>query len=286
MTMTPSRDIGRLLEIMAALRDKQTGCPWDLEQTFETIAPYTIEEAYEVADAIERGDTDDLRLELGDLLLQSVYHAQIACEADLFDFGDVVEGITTKMIRRHPHVFGSEDASAEDYSAKGLEAGTWERIKSEEKAEAAERRAKLGLPNKTKTASMLDDVSPNFPALMAAAKLQKKAAKVGFDWNDTDKVIDKIEEEIGELRAELASRVKEKAEEELGDVLFALANLARHLGFDPETALRKSNAKFRNRFRFIEENVSATGFDLESASLEVMDGLWNEAKAQEKTRAG
>lgn len=280
--MTPSREIERLLEIMAALRDKKNGCPWDLEQTFETIAPYTVEEAYEVADAIERGDTDDLRLELGDLLLQSVYHAQIAQEAGLFDFGDVVEGISAKMIRRHPHVFGTEDATAKEYSAKGLEAGTWERIKAEEKEEAAARRAELGLPDKRENMSILDDVPSSFPALTSALKLQKKAAKVGFDWNDPQLVLDKVEEEINEVRAELNTGNTRQIEEELGDLLFALANLARHAKVDPEQALRNANVKFRRRFKFIEENIETVASDLQSATLGQMDKLWNAAKLQEK----
>ena len=180
----PGRDISALLDIMKALRTPVTGCPWDLEQDFKTIAPYTIEEACEVADAIDRNDMEDLRLELGDLLLQSVYHAQMASEAGYFDFGDVVEGITTKMIRRHPHVFGTDDVTAEEYSAKGMADGTWERIKAEEKAEAEAMRIAKGLPSKQLNKSLLDDIPGSLPALACAVKLQKKAGKVGFDWND------------------------------------------------------------------------------------------------------
>lgn len=281
--MTPSRDIERLLEIMAALRTPETGCPWDLEQTFQTIAPYTVEEAYEVADAIERDDMDDLRLELGDLLLQSVYHSQIASESGLFDFGDVVEGITSKMIRRHPHVFGTADASSEQYSAQGLEAGTWEKIKAEEKAEAAARRAAMGLPDKKISKSILDDVPSGFPALTAAEKLQKKAAKTGFDWNDIATVLEKVEEEIGELRTEVSQNNQPKIEEELGDLLFALTNVARHLKVDPEKALRKANMKFRRRFKYIEDNIETVASDLSEATLEDMDQLWNESKKHETT---
>ncbi|MGB7285576.1 MAG: nucleoside triphosphate pyrophosphohydrolase, partial [Salaquimonas sp.] len=202
--MSPSRDISRLLEIMAALRTPVTGCPWDLEQDFASIAPYTIEEAYEVADAIERDDMEDLRLELGDLLLQSVYHAQMAAEAGAFDFGDVVEGITQKMIRRHPHVFGTEDVTAEQYSAEGMAKGTWEKIKTEEKAEAAAKRLAKGLSAKTTSTSLLNDVPFNLPGLSVAVKLQQKASKVGFDWNDPKAVFAKIREEMSELENELS----------------------------------------------------------------------------------
>lgn len=278
MTIKPSKDISRLLEIMAALRRPKTGCPWDLEQDFKSIAPYTIEEACEVADAIERDDMEDLRLELGDLLLQSVYHAQMASEQGFFDFGDVVEGISQKMIRRHPHVFGTEDVSAEEYSARGMAEGTWERIKSEEKAEAAEKRAAKGLPPKTKGQSLLDDVPGSLPSLLCAVKLQKKASRVGFDWNDPYAVIGKIREELDEFEEELETGNTLTQEEELGDILFALANLARHQKIDPDTALRGTNQKFRNRFLYIEQNIAKKNETMESASLEVLDTLWNEAK--------
>ena len=285
----PSRDISRLLEIMKALRTPDSGCPWDLEQDFSSIVPYTIEEAYEVADAIERNDMDDLRLELGDLLLQSVYHAQMAGEAGHFDFGDVVEGISAKMIRRHPHVFGTEDVTAEEYSAKSMEKGTWERIKTEEKAEAAERRAELGLPAKELGNSLLDDVPTTLPPMLAAVKLQKKASRVGFDWNDPKAVIAKIREELVEVEEEIqqqeasqsdALNGKTQIQAELGDVLFAIANLCRHFDIDPDTALRQTNSKFRKRFAYIEENIGSTGKTMESASLEEMDQLWNEAKGK------
>lgn len=280
MSLTPSRDIKRLLEIMKALRTPETGCPWDLEQDFKSIAPYTIEEACEVADAIERDDMEDLRLELGDLLLQSVYHSQMASELGLFDFGDVVEGITQKMIRRHPHVFGTADVSAAEFSARGMAEGTWERIKAEEKAEAASLRASKGLPAKNENNSILDDVPNALPALACAVKLQKKASKVGFDWNDPHAVIAKIREELDEFEAELKDENTEKQSEELGDIFFALANLARHQKIDPDSALRSTNQKFRNRFSYIETHIERENETMESASLEIMDALWNEAKTK------
>ncbi len=281
----PSSDITRLLEIMACLRDRESGCPWDIEQDFKSIAPYTVEEAYEVADAIERDDMDDLRLELGDLLLQSVYHAQMASEAGYFDFGDVVEGITTKMIRRHPHVFGTADVTAEEYSAKGMEEGTWERIKAEEKKEAKSRRAALGLPSKQINTSYLDDVPSGLPALTAALKLQKRASKVGFDWNDPKAVLAKVREEVDELEEAIGETDRTHQEEEVGDLFFVLVNLCRHLKIDPENALRKCNRKFRNRFAFIERELESAGNNLEAATLEEMDALWDKAKTQNKIDA-
>lgn len=278
MSLAPSRNIARLLEIMKALRTPETGCPWDLVQDFKSIAPYTIEEACEVADAIERDDMEDLRLELGDLLLQSVYHAQMASEQGLFDFGDVVEGITQKMIRRHPHVFGTADVSAEEFSARGMAEGTWERIKAEEKAETAALRASKGLPAKNTNTSILDDVPNALPALACAVKLQKKASKVGFDWNDPHAVIAKIREELDEFEHELKDGNLDKQSEELGDIFFALANLARHQKIDPDSALRSTNQKFRKRFSYIEANIERKNETMESASLEIMDSLWNEAK--------
>lgn len=278
--ITPSRDISRLLEIMAALRTPKTGCPWDLEQSFKTIAPYTIEEAYEVADAIERGDMADLHLELGDLLLQSVYHAQMAAEAGEFDFGDVVEGITAKMIRRHPHVFGSEDVTGEQYSASGMARGTWEKIKSAEKAEEDDRRKAGGLDAKSRPTSLLDDVPANLPGLAAAVKLQKKASKVGFDWNDPKAVLAKIREELDEAEAEIVAGNKAAAKAEIGDILFAVANLARHMEIDPDAALRNANAKFRKRFLYIEEKIGKKGHTMQSADLDTMEALWIEAKTK------
>ena len=276
--MKPSRDISRLIEIMAALRTPETGCPWDLEQDFKSIAPYTIEEAYEVADAIERGDMEDLRLELGDLLLQSVYHARMAEEAGMFDFADVVEGVTEKMIRRHPHVFGDEKARS-----AGMAKGTWERIKSEEKRLKSQRKAALDTDETPRDASLLDEVPGALPPLLAAVKLQKKASKVGFDWQDPRAVIAKIREELAEVEQELdlANGSSDRLEAELGDVLFAVANLARHFDLDPDKALRHTNTKFRNRFRYIERNIAKTGHTLETAALDTMEALWQEAKTED-----
>ena len=276
--MKPSRDISRLIEIMAALRTPETGCPWDLEQDFKSIAPYTIEEAYEVADAIERGDMEDLRLELGDLLLQSVYHARMAEEAGMFDFADVVEGVTEKMIRRHPHVFGDEKARS-----AGMAKGTWERIKSEEKRLKSQRKAALDADETPRDASLLDEVPGALPPLLAAVKLQKKASKVGFDWQDPRAVIAKIREELAEFEQELdlANGSSDRLEAELGDVLFAVANLARHFDLDPDKALRHTNTKFRNRFRYIERNIAKTGHTLETAALDTMEALWQEAKTED-----
>ncbi|WP_306256983.1 nucleoside triphosphate pyrophosphohydrolase [Pararhizobium sp. IMCC21322] len=272
--MEASRDISRLIEIMARLRDPETGCPWDVEQDFSSIAPYTIEEAYEVADAIERDDMIDLKEELGDLLLQPVYHAQLAAEAGLFDFDDVVLGITQKLLRRHPHVFGDEDARKAK-SAKHV----WERIKAEEAAEKAAERKALG--QEVRSASMLDNVPGVLPALTRAEKLQTKAAKVGFDWPDLQPVMDKIEEEWDELGAEIEKQDTSNAAriaEEFGDFLFSVVNLGRHLGINPEHALRQTNAKFVRRFQHIEETLSAEKRDIETASLEEMEEIWQSAK--------
>lgn len=278
--MEPSRDISKLLEIMTALRTPQTGCPWDLEQDFKSIIPYTIEEAYEVADAIERNDMEDLRLELGDLLFQSVYHAQMASEAGDFDFGDVIEGITAKMIRRHPHVFGTEDVNAEQFSATSMAKGTWEKIKAEEKAEQIEARKEKGLPPKPLKNSLLDDVPNTLPGLAVGVKLQQKASKVGFDWNDPKAVISKIREELDEVEAELKDNNKDKLTDEIGDVLFAMANLARHLDIDPDTALRSTNQKFRKRFSYIERSLTQSGEKIEDVDLDTMEALWVKAKTE------
>lgn len=271
--MTPSRDIARLIEIMAALRTPVTGCPWDLEQTFATIAPYTLEEAYEVADAIAKNDMLDLREELGDLLLQVVYHARMAEEERHFDFGDVVDGVTKKMIRRHPHVFGDENGEKADH-VKGI----WERIKAEEKAEKLAERQANGLEEHKQR--FLDEVPTAFPALQEAEKLQRKASKVGFDWNDARLVLEKIREETHELDEELSQSTPDKTRiaDELGDTLFALANLARHLDIDPEEALRQTNRKFRSRFAAIEEHAEKTGTTLLAMSLEEMEAAWQAAK--------
>ena len=271
--MEPSRDISRLLEIMAALRTPVTGCPWDLEQNFETIKPYTLEEAYEVADAIERGDMGDLCEELGDLLLQVVFHAQMAQEQGKFSFGDVVEAITRKMIRRHPHVFAVSDADT-----PGAVKAQWDEIKSEEKRERAERRAKAGYVEPK--AGLLGSVQRSFPALTEALKIQEKAAKVGFDWKEAEPILDKIEEEIGELREAMASGNKTAVADELGDLIFATVNIGRHVGADPEMALRRTNTKFRNRFRYIETSLEANREDINAATLERMEELWVEAKGK------
>ncbi|MEE9375252.1 MAG: nucleoside triphosphate pyrophosphohydrolase [Rhizobiaceae bacterium] len=275
--MKPGRDVSRLIEIMAALRTPVTGCPWDLEQDFRSITPYTIEEVYEVVDAIERGDREDLREELGDLLLQVVYHAQMAAEEGSFDFADVVESITTKMIRRHPHVFGDEKARS-----AGMAKGAWEKIKAIEKAERAERRKELGLPPLGENNSLLDDVPRAMPPVLEAVKLQQKASRVGFDWNDPKAVIEKIREELDEFEAELEVGDRDKMEGELGDVLFALANLGRHLEIDPEGAIRRTNNKFRRRFKYIEDNIKSKNETIGSANLETMEALWEEAKTKSK----
>ncbi len=270
--MKPSRDITRLLDIMEALRTPVTGCPWDLEQNFKSIAPYTLEEAFEVIDAIERNDIDDLREELGDLLLQVVFHARMAEELEAFDFGDVVQAITHKMIRRHPHVFGEEAARG-----AGMAKGMWDKIKAEEKAERRERRAALNL-GLTEADGFLDDIPHGFPALMRALKLQQKAAKVGFDWSEAASILDKIEEEIAELRHEIASGDRKKTEEEYGDLLFAMVNLGRHLKLEPESALRGTNEKFRKRFHYIERKLAEQDQSLGAATLDEMETLWQEAK--------
>ena len=274
--MTPSKDIERLIEIMAALRTPVTGCPWDLEQDFASIAPYTIEEAYEVADAIARGDIDDLRDELGDLLLQVVYHARMAEEEGAFAFGDVVEAVTRKMIRRHPHVFGDEQARG-----AGMAKGMWEKIKAEEKAEKRAGRLARGLDPEDHGKGFLDGIPLAHPALTRALKLQQKAAQVGFDWKDAAPILDKIEEEIGELREAMEEKDEASVADEFGDVLFALVNFGRHLGIDAEDALRGTNDKFRTRFHFVETALKAQGRTLEETPLDAMEGLWQSAKAAE-----
>lgn len=273
--MTPSRDISRLIEIMAALRTPVTGCPWDLEQDFASIAPYTIEEAYEVVDAIDRGDLDDLREELGDLLLQVVFHAQMASEQNAFAFGDVVEAITRKMIRRHPHVFADKGGNLASCHVKEV----WGRIKAEEKAERAARRPPEQAPPHK---SLLSGVKAGQPALTRAMELQRKASTVGFDWNDPRAVLQKIREEADEIEAALDRNDSTGLAEETGDLMFALVNLARHVDADPEAALRATNAKFERRFAFIERALEAQGRTLEQASLEEMDALWNAAKDEEQ----
>lgn len=264
--------IEKLLEIMARLRAPVGGCPWDLEQDFKSIAPYTIEEAYEVAEAIELGDRAELRDELGDLLLQVVFHAQMASEEGSFTFGDVVQAINEKMIRRHPHVFGDEEARN-----AGAVKGRWEEIKAAEKA------AKKSAASKPDKQSLLDDVPYALPALVRAVKLQDKAARVGFDWPDISLVIEKLNEEMLEVSQELAKGGDaDRLEDEMGDLLFVYANLARHLKVDPEAALRRANAKFRRRFGRIEDWLAEQGKRPEDSTLEEMDALWNAAKREER----
>ncbi len=261
--MTP---IERLIGIMERLRDPEGGCPWDVEQTFATIAPYTIEEAYEVADAIERGDYEDLRSELGDLLFQVVFHARMAEEEGRFAFDDVATAMADKLTRRHPHVFADEAAKPDAWSQKAR----WEDIKAEERKAKAQ-------------GGVLDDVPVGLPALHRAAKLTKRAARVGFDWPSTDEVFAKLDEEVAELKAEIAAGDAEKAAEEMGDLLFVLANLARKLGVEPEAALRGANAKFVRRFHFIEDELGKMGKMPDQSTLEEMDSLWNAAKAAERS---
>jgi MazG family protein len=273
--MTPAEaaehPIFRLLEVMARLRDPIGGCPWDLEQTFATIAPYTIEEAYEVADAIARGDVDDLREELGDLLLQVVYHAQMAREAGAFEFADVARGIAEKMFRRHPHVFGQAEVrnAAEQTQA-------WEALKADERAAKA-----LDRPS-----SVLDGVAVALPAMTRAVKLSRRAARVGFVWPTIEGVLDKLQEEIAELRAELVTGDRAKVHEELGDMLFVCANIARHLDIDPEDALRDANAKFVRRFEWIESALRREGRSPSESDLLEMEDLWRRAKSEERTPSG
>jgi tetrapyrrole methylase family protein/MazG family protein/ATP diphosphatase len=264
VTDTVHRGLDDLLEVMRRLRDPQTGCPWDREQTFASIAPYTIEESYEVADAIARHDMRDLKEELGDLLFQVVFHARMAEEMGLFDFDDVAAGMAEKLIRRHPHVFG-------DVAHRTAEEQTfaWEVQKAEE------RKAK-------DKGGVLDDVPVGLPALTRAAKLTKRAARVGFDWPSIGEVLDKLDEETRELKAEIAAGDVEKAQDELGDVLFVLANLARKLEVEPEEALRGTNAKFVRRFRSIETALKARGKTPDQSDLAEMDALWNAAKLDER----
>jgi ATP diphosphatase len=267
-----------LLAVMAALRTPGTGCPWDLQQDFSTIAPYTVEEAYEVADAIARGDRADLEEELGDLLLQVVYHARMAEEEGSFRFADVVDAITRKMIRRHPHVFGDEAARS-----AGVAKGFWEAMKADEKREKAERQSALGQGSQARSQSLLDEVPVTLPALTRAVKLQAKAAKVGFDWPGLAPVFAKMREELHELEAKLAEGDKAGIAEEFGDLLFVVANVARHLQLDPEQTLRATNEKFCRRFRRIEEKLAAIGKTPADSDLAEMDRLWDEAKAEERS---
>ncbi|WP_339522050.1 nucleoside triphosphate pyrophosphohydrolase [Pseudomonas sp. EA_35y_Pfl2_R111] len=265
-----------LLHLMARLRDPQHGCPWDLKQNYASIVPHTIEEAYEVADAIERGDFDHLPGELGDLLFQVVYYSQLAREEGRFEFAQVVDDITTKLIRRHPHVFPDGDLYGAVDVAKLEEAAVkqrWEEIKAEERAEKAAAPEQL---------SLLDDVPAALPSLSRAIKLQKRAAQVGFDWPDALPVVDKVREELDEVLEAMSENDPEAISDEIGDLLFVVSNLARHLKVDPETALRAANAKFERRFRFIEQALREAGRNMEDCHLDELDALWGEAKKLEK----
>ncbi|MCK0543813.1 nucleoside triphosphate pyrophosphohydrolase [Pseudomonas syringae pv. aptata] len=269
-----------LLNLMARLRDPQFGCPWDLKQTYASIVPHTLEEAYEVADAIEQGDLDHLKGELGDLLFQVVFYAQLAKEEGRFEFDDVIDGITRKLLRRHPHVFptGELYAPAETPRLTDEQVNLrWDEIKAEERAE------KAGVPEQL---SLLDDVPRALPALSRAAKLQKRAAQVGFDWPAALPVVDKVREELDEILEAMVDNDAEGIAEEVGDLLFSVVNLARHLKVDPETALRSANSKFDRRFRFIEQALRHLQRPIEACSLEEMDALWGEAKRQEKSAPG
>lgn len=274
MHVTDAQDIQRLLEIMARLRDREGGCPWDIEQTFATIAPYTIEEAYEVADAIDRGDLADLRDELGDLLLQVVFHAQMAREQGAFAFGDVVQAISDKMVRRHPHVFAGEDVADAD-----AQTVAWEEHKRREREASGH-----------EDRSALAGIARGLPEWQRAVKLQKRAARVGFDWPDVTPVIAKLHEEIDEVRVEFAAleadpgdaHARDRLEDEIGDMLFVCANLARHAGVDVGAAMRRANLKFERRFRAMEVLAEAAGTSLAGLGLEAQDRLWDQAKAAEK----
>lgn len=255
----------RLLAIMARLRDPQDGCPWDLAQSFATIAPYTVEEAYEVADAIERNDLADLKEELGDLLLQVVFHARIAEEQGAFTFDDVARAINDKMIRRHPHVFGEDS-----YASSQAQTAAWEAMKAQERA------------GKGRDRSLLDDVPAGLPAMTRAVKLTKRAARVGFDWPEVSFVLEKLREEIGEMEAEIEAGDQDALRGEIGDVLFVMANLARKLDIEPEDALRATNAKFARRFQFIETALAERGRTAEESDLAEMDALWDAAKVAER----
>lgn len=273
--MQPSRELSRLIEIMAALRNPETGCPWDLAQDFKSLKPYAIEEAYEVADAIDREDFEDLCDELGDLLLQPVFHAQLAAESRLFDMGDVVLAITTKLIRRHPHIFGG--TKADDPHAVKKQ---WDDIKKEERALKEQKRIRMGQP--AQPTSALDDVPGSLPALPKAQKLDKRAAAVGFDWPDAKAVLNKCREEISEVSEALETQDKTKVSEEIGDLLFAVASLARHANIDAETALYDANLKFERRFKYVESRCVQDDVDITQAGIEKLDGYWNEIRKADK----
>lgn len=269
--ITPAPDFKRLVEIMAKLRDPDGGCPWDLEQDFASIKPYTIEEAYEVADAIERKDYDDLCAELGDLLLQPVYHAQMAAEQGLFTIDDVINGISDKLIRRHPHVFGDKNVAS-----AGAVDNLWDSIKAQERAGRGKKRGD------DQPLSVLADVARTLPALARAEKLQKRAAKVGFDWPEVRQVLEKCKEEFAEVEQAIDMESPAAIKEEIGDLLFVVANLARKHGILPEDALSDANAKFTRRFSYVEQRCIEDGVDLESAGLDALDVYWNEIRARDK----
>jgi ATP diphosphatase len=281
-TSASKKTLSDLVSVMAALRDPETGCPWDIKQTFASIAPYTIEEAYEVADAIARDDLVDLEEELGDLLLQVVYHARMAEERGAFDLSDVVDGITNKMVRRHPHVFGTTEERA-----VGAAPGFWERIKDGERAAKRAKRARVGSVDTSAaeaTPSVLSDVPSSMPALTRAIKLQNKAARVGFDWPSLSPVFDKMREEMAELSEAVSHGTEHDRHEEFGDLLFVMANVARHMKIDPEAALRDANHKFTRRFRAIEAALAAEGRSPDQSDLAEMDRLWDTAKQDERKR--
>ncbi|MBB3065650.1 nucleoside triphosphate pyrophosphohydrolase [Limibacillus halophilus] len=268
--ISPEATLARLINIMARLRNPESGCPWDIAQTFRSIAPYTVEEAYEVADAISRNDISDLKEELGDLLLQVVFHARMAEELGEFSFADVATAISDKMERRHPHVFG-DDKTINDSSGQTM---AWEAQKEEERRTKADRNGKAS--------SLLDGIATNLPSVTRALKLQKRAATIGFDWDNLDPVLEKIDEELHELRTELSRNgSKDHLEAELGDLMFAVVNLARHLALDPESALRRTNEKFEQRFKFIERSLENAGMRLADASLTDLENRWQEAKKTE-----
>lgn len=270
---SPAPDFCRLVQIMAKLRDPNGGCPWDLEQDFASIKPYTIEEAYEVADAIERQDYEDLCAELGDLLLQPVYHAQMAAEQGLFTIDDVVNGIADKLVRRHPHVFGDEDVKN-----SGAVENLWDSIKAQERAQRGEKRGDDQPP------SILADVPRALPALARAEKLQKRAAKVGFDWPEASQVLDKCKEELAEVEQAMAQNKPEAIKEEIGDLLFVVANLARKHGILAEDALSDANIKFTRRFSYVEQKCVEDDVKIEKAGLDILDGYWNEIRARDKQK--
>jgi ATP diphosphatase len=285
--MKASREISRLIELVAAMRTPGSGCPWDLAQTFDSVVRFAIEEAYEVADAVARNDYRELRKELGDLLFQVAFQARLAEEAGFFDFGDVVQSITEKMIKRHPHVFGNERRGSWDE----LES-LWEKVKAEEKCEKEAARRKSSVPeiefavtsdNGSVLERVLDGVTLALPGLTRAVKLQDRAASVGFDWNDPRLVLAKVREEINEVEAVLDGREPDALADEVGDLFFAVANLARHVRTDPEASIRRANEKFERRFRYIEQELWRVGRDCRSASLDEMEALWDGAKKREKS---